>query len=103
MIWVAEFARVERLHAGLRADGHEDRRIHDAMCGGEPAQPRLGLRIRFKQFKHRAEVLTQSRKAAKPQRKKFQHSSKPLHSGVTTTLPDFVHANQITGLRSIIT
>jgi hypothetical protein len=65
------------------------------MRGGEPAKARLGVRIRFKQFKHRAEVLTQSRKVAKPQRKKFQPSSVPLHSGVTTISPDFVHANQI--------
>jgi hypothetical protein len=41
------------------------------MRGGEPAQPRLGVCVGFKQFKHRAEVLTQSRKAAKPQRGKF--------------------------------
>jgi hypothetical protein len=59
----------------------------DDVRGGEP---RLG----FKQFKHRAEVLTQSRNVAKPQREKFQHSSVPLHYGVTTTLPGFVHANQ---------
>jgi hypothetical protein len=71
------------------------------MHGGEPAQPRLGVCVRFKQFKHRAKVLTQSRKAAKPQREIFQHSFVPLHSGVTTTLLDFIHANQITGLRSI--
>ena len=51
-----QFARVERLDAGLGADGHEDRRVHDAVRGGQSAQPRLGVRIRFEQFKHRAKV-----------------------------------------------
>jgi hypothetical protein len=57
------------------------------------AQACLGLRIGFEQFKHCAEILTQSRNVAKPQREKFQYSSVSLHYGVTTTLPGFVHAN----------
>ena len=38
---LAQLARVNRLDAALRADGHEDRRIHDAMRRGQPAQARL--------------------------------------------------------------
>src|ERR1700690_2963240 len=49
-----QFARVERLHAGLGADRHEHRRIHDAMRRGQFSQARPGVRIRFEQFKHRA-------------------------------------------------
>ena len=51
---LAEFARVERLDAGLRADGHEHRRFHHAMRGGQPAKSRLCVRIGFEEFKHRA-------------------------------------------------
>ena len=47
-----QFARVERLDAGLRADGHEHRRIHDAVRGGQSSQARFGVRIGFEQFKH---------------------------------------------------
>lgn len=49
-----KFARVERLDAGLRADGHEHRRLNDAMHSDQFSQARLGLRIGFKEFKHRA-------------------------------------------------
>jgi hypothetical protein len=55
------------------------------MRGGEPSKTRLGARIRFKQFKHRAEVLTQSRKAAKPQREKsLLHAGFSACPGVST-------------------
>ena len=52
---LAEFARVERLDAALRADGHEHRRLDDAVRGGQSAQARFGVRIGFEQFKHRAQ------------------------------------------------
>ena len=49
---LVEFARVERLDAGLRADGHEHRRLDDAVRGGQFSEARLGVRIGFEQFKH---------------------------------------------------
>ena len=52
---LAQLARVNRLHAALRADGHEDRRIHDAMRRGQPAQARLGGRIGLEQLEHGGE------------------------------------------------
>src|SRR2546421_3963993 len=36
-----QFTRVERLDAGLRADGHEDGRIHDAVRGRDRKSTRL--------------------------------------------------------------
>ncbi len=53
-----QFARVERLDAGLRADGHEHRRVHDAVRGGQFSEARFGRRIGFEQFKHRAAKLS---------------------------------------------
>ena len=50
-----QFARVERLDAGLGADRHEHGRIHDAVRGGQFSEARPGVRIRFEQFKHRVE------------------------------------------------
>ena len=50
-----KFARVHRLDAGLRADGHINRRVHDAVRGGQFAEPRFGRRVGFKKFKHRAQ------------------------------------------------
>ena len=44
-IHLQQFTGVERLHAGLRAHGHENGRIDDAMGGGEPAQTRFGVGI----------------------------------------------------------
>ena len=52
-----QFARVERLHAALRADGHEHRRLHDAVRRGQSAKPRFRVRIGFQQFKHRAKAI----------------------------------------------
>ena len=40
---LAEFARVERLDAGLGTDGHEHRRFDDAMRCGQFSQTRLGF------------------------------------------------------------
>jgi hypothetical protein len=54
---LVKFARVERLDAALRAHGHEDRRVHHAMLGGQSAQARLGGRVGFKKFKHRMIIL----------------------------------------------
>ena len=51
-----KLARVECLHAALRADGHENRRFNDTVRDREPAKPRFGLRICLEQFEHRAEV-----------------------------------------------
>src|ERR1035437_1012100 len=51
---LVEFTRVERLDAGLRADGHEHGRLDDAVRSGQPAKPRFRVRIGFEQFKHRA-------------------------------------------------
>jgi len=76
MIWVP-ISRSSRGSSAFtlawRADGHEDRRIHDAMRGGEPASRALVCESVLSSSNIVAEVLTQSRKAAKPQRKKFQH------------------------------
>jgi hypothetical protein len=49
-----QFARVERLDAGLRADGHEHGRVHNTMRSGQFSQTRFCLRIGFEEFKHRA-------------------------------------------------
>ena len=54
-----QLARVQRLHAALRADGHKDGRINDAMWRGEAAQPRLGTRIRLEQLEHRRRIQPQ--------------------------------------------
>ena len=51
-----QFARVEGLDAGLRADGHEHRRFDDAVRGGQFPEARLGLRIGFEEFKHRPAI-----------------------------------------------
>ena len=51
---LVQFARVERLDAGLRADGHEHRRFDDAARRGQSAETRFGVRIGFEEFKHRA-------------------------------------------------
>ena len=40
-----QFTRVERLHAALSADGHENRCINDAAGCEEPAQSRFGTAI----------------------------------------------------------
>ena len=50
-----KFTRVERLDTGLRADGHEHGRFNDAMRRGQSSETRFGVRIGFKEFKHRAE------------------------------------------------
>src|SRR6266545_2235657 len=68
---LAQLARVNRLDAALRADGHVQRGVHDAARRGQSSQPRLRGRIRFEQFKHRAEVLAQRPGYAKRQRKIF--------------------------------
>ena len=47
-----QFARVHGLDAGLRANGHIDGRVHDAVRGGQSAQPRLGLGVGLEEFKH---------------------------------------------------
>jgi hypothetical protein len=52
---LVQFARVESLDAGLRADGHKHRRLDDAARGGQSAEARFGVRVGFKEFKHRAE------------------------------------------------
>ena len=51
---LAQLARVNRLDAALRADGHVHRRVHDAVRRGDPAQPGLRGRIRLDQLEHRA-------------------------------------------------
>src|SRR5208282_857250 len=48
----AEFARVERLDAGLRANRHEYGCFDNAVRGGQSSESRLGLRIGFEKFKH---------------------------------------------------
>jgi hypothetical protein len=47
-----KLARIHRLDTGLRADGHIDRRVHDAVRGGQFAETRLGRRVGFEKFKH---------------------------------------------------
>jgi hypothetical protein len=59
---LVKFARVERLDAGLRADGHEHGRFDDAARSGHPAKSRFGVRIGFEKFKHRAEIFSKARK-----------------------------------------
>ena len=49
---LVEFARVERLDAGLGADGHEHGGINDAVRRGQSAEARFGVRIGFEKFKH---------------------------------------------------
>ena len=58
---LVEFARVKRLDAGLRADGHEHGRFDDAVRGGQFAEPRFGVRIGFEEFKHRAKDKSKAR------------------------------------------
>ena len=52
---LAQLARVNRLNASLRADGHKDRRIHDSMRGRQSAQARPGTCIGLEQLKHGCE------------------------------------------------
>ena len=49
---LAQFARVQRLDAGLGADRHEDRRLDHAAAGGQPAQARPAQRVGGEQFEH---------------------------------------------------
>ena len=53
-VHLVEFTQVERLHAGLRADGHEHGRFDDAVRGGQSSETRFGRRIGFEEFKHQA-------------------------------------------------
>ena len=53
---LVQLARVNRLHAALRADGHIDRRINHSMRRGQSPEPRLGVRVGFQKFKHRQQV-----------------------------------------------
>ncbi len=50
---LAQLARVQRLHAGLRANRHEDGGLDCPTGGREPAQARPGQGIGGEQFKHR--------------------------------------------------
>jgi hypothetical protein len=62
---LAQLARVNRLHAALRAHGHEHRRVHHSVGRGQSSEPRLRVRVGLQKFKHSGEVLTQRHKDAK--------------------------------------
>jgi hypothetical protein len=49
---LAQFARVNRLHAPLRAHGHENRRVHDAMRGSKATEARFAGEISFEKLEH---------------------------------------------------
>src|SRR5581483_10452261 len=82
-----QFARVERLDAGLCADGHEYRCFHDAVRGGQFAETRFGLRIGFEKLKHRGNYLeisaneTSTSKSAAIFSKSFFNAAKSQRSG----------------------
>ena len=48
----AEFAGVEGLDGGLRADGHEGGGVHGAAGGAEHAEARLSVRVGFEEVEH---------------------------------------------------
>ena len=48
----AQLARVKCLDAPLCPHGHEDRRVNDAVSGGQAAQARFGSGVRLQQCKH---------------------------------------------------
>jgi hypothetical protein len=47
-----QFARIERLDAGLRADRHEHGRLDDAASRGQFSKTRFRVRVSFEEFKH---------------------------------------------------
>ena len=49
---LAQFTRVERLDAALRAHRHEHGRIDNAVRSGQPAQARAGAGISLEKFEH---------------------------------------------------
>ena len=53
---LAQLARIKRLDAGLRADGHEHGRLNDAARRGQSSEARFGARIGFEEFKHRTKA-----------------------------------------------
>ena len=76
--YLFEFAQVERLDAGLRADRHEHRRVDHAARGRQPAKTRLATWAGFKQLIHSREdrriSLARRRLTTHPRREAQQFS-----------------------------